>query len=130
MEHYIARKHDSLLIGIYSVIKSEKITSRIVNDMYENYNVFKPNVYYIGNQFIKNHNSFLVMDNDTTYLVFIKENDNQYVILDLHGEIKNNLSYISCYKKDNNIRTISMCTYGTIEEIEFDFNDGISFTWK
>lgn len=129
MEHFIARKHDSLLIGIYSIIKSEKITSRIVNDMYNNYKIFNPNVYYIGNQFIKNHNSFLVIDNETTYLVFIKENDDKYSIIDLYGEVSYSLSYISCYKENDN-RIISLCTNGKIEYIEFTINDKIEFNWK
>lgn len=95
MEHVICRKFDSLLEGIYNITNSEKITSRVVHEIYTTKNVFKPCTYYLGTGIIKNHHSFIVIDTNGTYIVTLKVNDNTFEIHDLGDVIDYTISYIS-----------------------------------
>lgn len=123
--HIISRKYSSLLEALYGVTDSEKLTSKIVNEIYTLKNVFKPTTYYLGNYIIKNHHVFILLDTNGTYLITLKENQDTYEVFDLHAIIDYTISYISV-KEEINI--VGEKGYDTIT-LEINENK-IEFIWK
>ncbi len=123
--HIISRKYSSLLEALYGVTDSEKLTSKIVNEIYTLKNVFKPTTYYLGNHVIKRHHVFIVLDTNGTYIIVLKENQDTYEVFDLDGIIEYTISYISV--KDE----ISIVGEGHNDVILLRINENkIEFIWK
>ncbi len=123
--HIISRKYSSLLEALYGVTNSEKITSKIVNEIYTLKNVFKPTTYYLGSYILKRHHVFIVLDTNGTYIIVLKENQDTYEVFDLHGIIDYTISYISVKKE---ISIVGEKGYDTIT-LEINENK-IEFIWK
>lgn len=123
--HIISRKYSSLLEALYGVTNSEKITSKIVNEIYTLKNVFKPTTYYLGCHILKRHHVFIVIDTNGTYIIALKANSDIYEVYDLHGLLEYTISYISV--KDE----ISIVGEGHNDVILLRINENkIEFIWK
>lgn len=123
--HIISRKYSSLLEALYGVTDSEKLTSKIVNEIYTLKNVYKPTTYYLGNHLIKRHHVFIMLDTNGTYIVVLKENQDTYEVFDLHVIIDYTISYISVKEE---ISIVGEKGYDTII-LEINENK-IEFIWK
>lgn len=124
VSHTISRKYQSLLEGIYKDTKSEKIASFITFELYNNHDVFNPDLYILGN-FIKGYKGYLVIDSKTTFIVLLKDSNNDFFIYDLHGIIDYTISYISIQEH------ITIVAPNKIDNIKVEFIDKnkIKFKW-